>query len=313
MKIGAHMSAAGGVVRAVERAVLHGCEALQVFTKNNARWQSKPIASDAAQAFRAAMAGSGIAPAVSHASYLINLAAPAGPLRDKSIDALVDELDRADLLGLLGVVFHPGARAADATEADALALIAGGIRTVLDRRPGAAPLLIVEHTAGHGRALGHRFEHLATIVDRLDGSPRVGVCLDTCHLVAAGYDITSESGYARTFHEFGLLVGLDRLRMLHANDSKRPLGSRIDRHEDIGKGFVGLDAFRRLLHDPKLAHLAMVLETRKTPGVCDDPRSARRDPLDEANLNALRALRDGAAPARKKRRPLLAAIRKKTR
>jgi len=291
MRIGAHMSAAGGVTRAVERAVLHNCEALQIFSKNNARWVGKPLEQDEARRFRGAVDSSGLTPVVSHASYLINLAAAPGALRDKSIDATVDELDRARMLGLLGVVIHPGVAAPGATEDAALALAARAIRSALSRRKRDTTLILLEHTAGQGRSIGHRFEHLAKMLEHLDGSPRVGVCLDTCHLLASGYDIVSQPGYAETIATFDRVVGLDRLRIIHANDSKKPRGSRLDRHEHIGKGFVGVEGFRHVLNDPRLAHLAMVIETHKTHGICDDPRTAREDPLDKANLEVLRGLR----------------------
>jgi deoxyribonuclease IV len=291
MRIGAHMSAAGGVTRAVERAVLHRCEALQIFAKNNARWVGKAIDIDEVRRFRAAVESSGLTPVVSHASYLINLAAAPGVLRDKSIDATVDELQRAHQLGLLGVVIHPGVAAPGASEEDAIALAAAGIRAAFARRRNDKTMIVIEHTAGQGRTIGHRFEHLARMLELLDGSSRVGVCVDTCHLLASGYDIASETGYAETLDAFDRLVGLDRLRIIHANDSKRPRGSRLDRHEHIGQGFVGLDGFRRLLHDPRLSHLAMVIETHKTPGVCDHPKVAKEDPLDSMNLDTLRGLR----------------------
>jgi deoxyribonuclease-4 len=285
------MSAAGGVSRAVERAVLHDCEALQIFAKNNARWQAAPVDPDEARRFRDGVAAAGLTPVVSHASYLINLAAPNGGLRDQSIAALADEIDRADLLGLDGVVIHPGVAAPGVSDDDALQMVAAAVRTVLDARPRSAAMVLLEHTAGQGRAIGHRFEHLAAILEGVDGSRRVGVCLDTCHLVAAGYDIASAKSYAATFDAFTRVVGLDRLRLLHANDSKRPCGSRLDRHEHIGQGHVGLEAFRRIARDPRFAHLAMIIETHKTPGVCDHPRRAQEDPLDRMNLDALRGLR----------------------
>jgi deoxyribonuclease-4 len=158
-------------------------------------------------------------------------------------------------------------------------------------------MAILEHTAGQGRTIGHRFEHLAAILDRLDGSPRVGVCLDTCHLVASGYDIVGEDGYGRTFRAFDRIVGIDRLRVFHANDSKRPCGSRIDRHEHIGRGCLGLEPFRRLLHDPRFAGLPMLIETEKTerrtrPGV------VAADPLDVRNLETLRTLRSESRQVR---------------
>ena len=291
MRIGAHMSAAGGVARAVERAVLHGCEALQIFSKNNARWQSKPLDPDDVRRFRAGAEANGLTPAVAHASYLINLAAPPGPLRDRSIDALVDELARARQLGLLGVVVHPGVRAASQPTVDeALDLVGDALTGAMARDPGGV-MILLEHTAGAGRSLGSSFEEIAAMLARVDGSARVGVCLDTCHLLASGYDIATPDGYAQTMALFDGVVGLDRLQLIHANDSKRPRGSRVDRHEHIGAGFVGLDAFARLLHDPRLAHLAMVIETAKTPGICDHPHRAILDPLDVKNLALLRSAR----------------------
>ena len=300
MRIGAHMSAAGGVARAAERALLHGCEALQLFTKNNARWSGKPIDAHDAARFRAIVDTADLRPAVSHASYLINLAAPPGALRDRSIDALVDELERAALLGLAGVVIHPGVAASEMSDQAALTLVAEAIRVGFARGP-AGPRLLLEHTAGQGRSIGHTFDHLATVIEYLDGSDRVGVCLDTCHLLASGYDIASPEGYAATFAAFDRTIGFDRLQVMHANDSKRPLGSHVDRHEHIGKGHVGLEAFRRVINDRRFAHLAMVIETMKTAGICDNPRVAIRDPLDEMNLGVLRGLRVspagwGAAP-----------------
>jgi deoxyribonuclease-4 len=294
MKIGAHMSAAGGVVRAAERALLHGCEALQLFTKNNARWAGKPIDTDDAKHFCAVIDRSGIRPAVSHASYLINLAAPPGLLRERSIDALVDEMQRAGLLLLDAVVIHPGVASRDMSDDEALALVAMAVRAAFARAPSKVRLLL-EHTAGQGRSIGHTFPHLATIIEQLDGSDRIGVCLDTCHLLAAGYDISSEAGHTSVFAEFERTIGLGRLQLLHANDSKRPLGSRVDRHEHIGRGHVGAEAFRRLLHDARLAHLAMVIETMKTPGLCDQAKAAALDPLDVMNLGTLRRLRDERA------------------
>ena len=294
MRIGAHMSTAGGVVRAVERAILHDCEALQIFAKNNARWSAKPIDPMDAHRFRDAVDAAGLAPVVSHASYLINLAAPdggPGHVRAKSIEALIDELERARLLGLSAVVVHPGVAAADMRDDEAFGLVAGAIRAAFAHVRGDAPTLLLEHTAGQGRSIGHRFEHLAAILDRLDGSPRVGVCLDTCHLVAAGYDITTDDGYLATMAAFDRLLGFDRLKLIHANDSKRPLGSRLDRHEHIGDGHVGRTGFAHVLRDTRLTHLAMVIETHKTKGVCDNPRAAMLDPLDLRNLRALRELR----------------------
>jgi deoxyribonuclease-4 len=293
LRIGAHMSVAGGVSKAVERAVVHGCEAIQIFTKNANQWRAKPLDPSEARRFRRRIDETGIQPAVSHASYLINLATAVPALRALSIDAFIDELDRAHALGLLGVVIHPGT-CTSGTEDDALRLIADAVRTAFKARPRRKTMVLFEHTAGQGRTLGHRFEHLAQIIDHLDGSPRAGVCLDTCHLVASGYDIVSPEGYDATFLAFDRLIGLDRLRVFHGNDSKRPCGSRIDRHEHVGHGCLGLQPFHRLLHDRRFAGLPIFIETEKSPG-CNKPNLVAADPLDQRNLETLRRLRDSAS------------------
>jgi deoxyribonuclease-4 len=289
LRIGAHMSVAGGVSKAVDRAEAHGCEALQIFTKNGNRWVGKPLDPADVKRFRARLEETAIRPAVSHASYLINLATTFDTLRRQSIAAFIDELDRADTLGLLGVVVHPGTCTAG-TEDEGLRLIADGIREALAARRGGQALVLLEHTAGQGRTLGYRFEQLAAIIGHLDGSPRVGVCLDTCHLVASGYDIVSESGYRETFDAFDRLVGIGRLKAFHANDSKKPCGSRVDRHEHIGRGCLGEEPFGRLLHDSRFAGLPLLIETEKSPA----PSRAGAvvvDPLDVQNLETLRRLR----------------------
>jgi deoxyribonuclease-4 len=289
MRIGAHMSVAGGVANAVDRAVLHGCEALQIFAKNANQWRGKPLDPDDVRRFRARIDETGITPVVSHASYLINLATTSAPLREQSIAAFIDELDRAAALGLLGVVIHPGTCTAG-TEEDALRLIADGIRASFVARPRQKTLVLLEHTAGQGRTLGYRFEHLRAIIDHLDGSPRVGACLDTCHLAAAGYDIVSKAGYDETFAHFDRLVGLDRLKVFHGNDSKKPCGSRVDRHEHIGQGCLGLKPFKRLINDPRFTRLPILIETAKSIGA-ERPRAIVEDPLDVKNLTVLRSLR----------------------
>ena len=290
MRIGAHMSVAGGVSKAVDRAVVHGCEALQIFTKNASQWRGKPLDPADVRTFGRRIDETGIAPVVSHASYLINLATTFPLLREQSIAAFIDELDRADALGLLGVVIHPGTCTAGSEE-DALRLIADAIGQAFKARPRRKTMVLLEHTAGQGRTLGHRFEHLAAVLDHLDGSPRVGVCLDTCHLVASGYDIASEAGYREAFDAFDRLVGIDRLKVFHGNDSKRPCGSRVDRHEHIGGGCLGEDPFRRLLHDRRFAGLPILIETEKSKGA-EKAGVILADPLDMKNLETLRRLRD---------------------
>ena len=289
LRIGAHMSVAGGISKAVDRAVVHGCEALQVFTKNASQWRGKPLDPAEVRLFRERIEQTGITPVVSHASYLINLATTFPLLREQSIAAFVDELDRADALGLLGVVIHPGTCTAG-PENDALRLIADAIRVAFKARPRARTMVLLEHTAGQGRTLGHRFEHLAAVIRHLRGSRRVGVCLDTCHLVASGYDISTDAGYRDTFEQFDRLVGIERLKVFHGNDSKKRCGSRVDRHAHIGEGCIGLEAFRRLLHDPRFAGLPILIETEKSKGA-ERKGVVVEDPLDARNLGTLRRLR----------------------
>jgi deoxyribonuclease-4 len=287
-RLGAHLSIGGGLPRAVDRAVASRCEALQIFTKSAGQWRARVIPDDEIVLFRRRVADTGVDPVIAHNSYLINIAAAAPALREQSLAALLEEYDRADTLGLQGLVMHPGSFTTG-TEAEGLRLIASGLRALLRTRRRATPLILLEHTAGQGTNLGHRFEHLAEIIEGLDGSPRVGVCLDTCHLLTAGYDICSEEGYVQTLREFDRLVGLDRLKAFHLNDSKRPCGSRVDRHEHIGKGCLGLEPFRRILTDPRFTGLPMLLETPKL----DTPESRRRsdvDPWDARNLRTLRRL-----------------------
>ena len=286
-RLGAHMSVAGGLPRAVERAIVHRCESLQIFAKNANQWRGRDIPAAEVREFRARVKASGIWPVVSHASYLINLATTSRALRRQSLAAMGDELDRAEALGLLGVVLHPGCYTAG-NEADGLTLIADGLLDLLRARRRGKTMVLLEQTAGQGTSLGTTFEQLASIMARMNDHRRVGVCLDTCHLLAAGYDLTTEEGYRSTFAQFERLVGVERLKAFHLNDSKKPLGSRVDRHEHIGEGFVGLDAFRRIVNDSRFRGLPMMLETPKTEG---RPASLIAvDPLDERNLRTLRRL-----------------------
>lgn len=284
--LGAHMSIAGGLPLAVERAVVHGCEALQIFSKNSNQWRARPLDTQEVRDFRSRVERARI-PVVAHASYLINLASGEPVLRTQSLDAFGIELDRAEALGLLGLVIHPGCYTSG-TEEDGLRLVGEAVLAALRKRRRGHAMVLLEHTAGQGTSVGWRFEQLARMIEHADGHPRVGVCLDTCHLFAAGYDLSTERGYRATFRAFGRVVGGERLRVFHVNDSKRPLGSRRDRHDHIGQGLLGLDAFRRLLNDRRFSRLPMLLETPKTEG-----RTARAigvDPLDEMNLRTLRGL-----------------------
>jgi deoxyribonuclease IV len=282
------MSIAGGLPRAVDRAKASRCEALQIFTKSAGQWRARELPADEVALFRRRVEETEISPVVAHNSYLINVASAAPALRSQSIDALGDELDRAELLGLDGLVMHPGSYTS-ATEEEGLRSIGRAIAQLLKARRRHRVKVLLEHTAGQGTNLGHRFEHLATILDEVDGSPRVGVCLDTCHLLTAGYDLCTEDGYRSTFDDFDRIVGLDRLQVFHLNDSKKPCGSRVDRHEHIGKGCLGLEPFRRLLNDPRFAHLPMLLETPKLESAASKRRSDA-DPWDARNLRTLRKL-----------------------
>jgi deoxyribonuclease-4 len=287
-RLGAHLSIAGGLPRAVDRAEASGCEALQIFTKSAGQWRARPLPPDEIALFRNRVERTGIRPVVAHTSYLINVAAASPLLRAQSIASLGEELDRAEALGLDGLVMHPGSHTTGTPE-EGLRLIAEGLRELLNARLRGRTMILLEHTAGQGTTLGHRFEHLAEIIGRLGGSARIGVCLDTCHLLTAGYDLRTPRGYRATFREFDRLVGLERIKAFHLNDSKKPCGSRVDRHEHIGKGCLGLEPFRMLLNDRRFAKLPMLLETPKL----ETPESRRRsdvDPWDARNLRTLRSL-----------------------
>jgi deoxyribonuclease-4 len=287
-RFGAHLSIAGGLPRAVDRAEASGCQALQIFTKSAGQWRARPLPPEEIALFRRRVRQTAVRPVVAHNSYLINLAAADRALRRKSIAALLEELDRAEALGLDGLVMHPGSYTTG-TESGGLKMIADALAWLLASRPDGRTRILLEQTAGQGTNLGHRFEHLAEIIERLGGSRRVGVCLDTCHLLTAGYDICSEEGYRETFRQFGRIVGFSRLKAFHLNDSKKPCASRVDRHEHIGKGCIGVEPFRWLVNDPRFAKLPMLLETPKL----DTPESRKRsdvDPLDRVNLDLLRSL-----------------------
>lgn len=267
--------------------MVHGCEAFQIFTKNANQWRGRVLPAEEVRDFRSRVAAAGISPVISHASYLINLAASERSLRRQSMTAMADELDRAEALGLLGVVLHPGCYTSS-NEARGLDRIGDALSSLLHERAGGQTMVLLEQTAGQGTSLGATFEELATIIERVEGHPRVGVCLDTCHLLAAGYDLATQEGYDAAFTQFGQIIGFGRLRAIHVNDSKRPLGSRVDRHEHIGEGFLGVDAFRRLVNDPRFAGLPMLLETPKANGRATGPIAP--DPLDMKNLTLLRTL-----------------------
>ena len=279
--LGAHMSIAGGYYKAVEAAAEFGMDTVQLFTKNNNQWRAKPLTDDDARLFRDALERTGVTMPCAHDSYLINLASPKQDLWQKSVDAFVVELERAEFLGLIGVVMHPGSYVESSEEAG-LERIVAALNVVHERTAGFSTQTLLETTAGQGTNLGHRFEHLACIIEHVEHGDRIGVCVDSCHIFAAGYAITTADEYTATMDEFDRVIGLDRIRAFHLNDSKRELGSRIDRHEHIGAGCLGLEPFRHILNDRRFAELPMYLETAK------GERDGRQ--LDAINLETLRSL-----------------------
>ncbi|HWB00662.1 MAG TPA: deoxyribonuclease IV [Pirellulales bacterium] len=279
--LGAHMSIAGGYYKAVEIAARCGCDCVQLFTKNNNQWRAKPITADDVARFRDALRELKITHPIAHDSYLINLASPDDTLWQKSIDAFAEELRRAHLLGIPYVVTHPGA-STTSDDAAGLKRIVQALDEVHAQTPDVTSQCLLENTAGQGSNLGWEFEHLATIIDGVRDPDRLGVCIDTCHTLAAGYPLGTEKDYTETLTALDKTVGVDRVKAFHLNDSKRELGSRVDRHEQIGEGHLGLEPFRFLLNDPRFRKVPMYLETPK--GQKDGVE------LDVINLERLRSL-----------------------
>jgi deoxyribonuclease IV len=277
--IGAHQSIAGGTPRAIERGLAAGCRVVQIFVKNNNRWVGKTIEHAEAREFRRAARRAGFPHVAAHTSYLINLASPSAELRRQSIAALADEIRRCHALGIRDLVLHPGAHCGEG-ESAGIARIAASLDEAFGRTEQTRVRILLETAAGQGSCVGHRFEHLRDILGASRNRRRLAVCFDTCHVHAAGYDLTSPEGYAETLAAFDRTVGLPRLAAIHANDSKRERGSRVDRHEHIGRGRIGRKGFRNLMTDPRLAGIPKFLET---------PKDETLD-LDRKNLAALRRL-----------------------
>lgn len=284
-RFGSHMSMAGGHDRAVRAAHSVGFSTVQVFTKSNNQWRAAPLTEAHVLAFRSALAETGVADPVAHASYLINLGSPDDALWEKSIASLATEIERGEALGIGDLVMHPGAHVGSGEEAG-LARVARGLDEVHRRTRGVALRIALETTAGQGSCLGHRFEHLGRLFELAKEPERLGVCVDTCHIFAAGYPLGTPSEYHDTMGALERAVGLARVRVLHLNDSLKGLGSRVDRHAGIGRGRLGVEPFRLIVNDPRFLALPMILETPKGEEEGED--------LDAVNLRVLRGLESEA-------------------
>ncbi|QEH36668.1 putative endonuclease 4 [Aquisphaera giovannonii] len=280
-RFGAHMSIAGGYERAIHAAHAVGFGAVQLFTKNNNQWKAPAITDGHLARFREALEATGIGALVSHASYLINLASPDDSLWGRSIDGMVVEVERCHALGIPDLVVHPGAHM-EAGEEAGMDRVAAALDRILERTEACQVTIDLETTAGQGTCLGHRFEHLGGILERVRHPRPLGICADTCHIFAAGYSLDGGEGYDETIRQLEAAVGLHRLRVWHLNDSCRDCGSRVDRHAGIGAGRMGLEPFRRLVNDPRFRHLPMILETPKG--------TEEGEELDAQNLRTLRQL-----------------------
>ena len=259
--LGAHVSAAGGVSNAPKNAGKINANAFALFSRNQRQWTSPPLKEEEITAFKAALADSGIQPEhiLPHDSYLINLGNPDPEKRGKSLKAFIEEARRCEALGLKFLNFHPGSHLREIEEEECLKLIAGELKTAAQETESI--IFVAENTAGQGSNLGYRFEHLARIGELLGNDSRYGVCLDTCHTFAAGYDLKTDTGYIKTMEEFDRIVGFAFLKGMHLNDSKGDIGSRLDRHQPLGEGTLGLEPFKRMMQDPRLDNIPLILET----------------------------------------------------
>jgi deoxyribonuclease-4 len=280
--LGAHMSISGGLYRAPLKGRKVGCQAIQIFTRNQIQWNSKELSTKEIDLFHKACEETAIPVVAAHSSYLINLASPRSRIFEKSIHALLQEMVRVERLGIPYLVMHPGAHMGGG-ENKGLKQIAGALNGLLERTNDYHVKILLETTAGQGTSLGYRLEHLAEILEMAECQDRLGICLDTCHAFAAGYDFRTVKAYRQFLQEFDRILGLARLGLFHLNDSKNGLGSKVDRHEHPGAGCIGLKAFSFFLNDPKLAHLPFLIETPKG-------KNKRGQDWDSINLNLLKSL-----------------------
>ena len=280
--LGAHFPISGGLHHAAETAAEYGCNVFQLFTKNALTWKERNLTEEEARRFTEAIDRTGARPAASHASYLINLAASDPGIAERSSQALEKEIQRCDRLGIPNLVLHPGAHGGLGLE-EGMARIVRTIARLLENTDSAGPRILLETTAGQGSGIGFRFEQIAVMLKEIASPARTGVCLDTCHIFAAGYDIRTPEKVDRRLAEFDRMIGIHRLHLIHLNDSVRPLGGRVDRHAHIGKGEIGVSGFRRILAHPALCGIPMVIET---------PKGKKGDDFDRMNLSLLRELSD---------------------
>jgi deoxyribonuclease-4 len=274
------MSIAGGLYRALLRGYDLGCTTIQLFTRNATRWKANPLVPEEVSLFKRTRQTTGIDPLVAHGSYLVNLASPDAGILERSRDALIEEVRRAGQLGIPFLVIHPGSHRGTG-EKTGLRRIVESFNRICAEADSSNVSILLETTAGQGNTVGYRFEHLKEIIDGVRWPSRFGVCLDTCHVFAAGYGLSSEAEYRRTFDEFDSILGLDLLRVIHVNDSAGGPGKRLDRHTHIGRGSIGIDAFRMLMKDERFSRVPKILET---------PKGKPGDQWDRRNLALLAEL-----------------------
>ena len=287
MWLGAHLGIAGGLAESAHQARKIGCDSLQIFSKSPQMWSGPPIATPAAEEFRAALRAEGLHATAVHHGYLANLGSPKAFVLRQSRVAFLDEVARADLLGVDGLIFHPGAHLKSGVDAG-LSTIAESLRHVLEKLPESRVRLLLENAAGQGTTLGSTFEELATVLHKVDRNDRLGITLDTCHLFAAGFDFRDDRGYGELMDRVESVLGRGTVRAFHLNDAKAELGSHLDRHENIGKGQIGLDGFRHFVNDPRWA---------ETPGYLETPLDEHGYARYAADLRTLRSLSSSGAPA----------------
>jgi deoxyribonuclease-4 len=268
------MSIAGGMHKAVERGASIRCRTIQVFVKNSNQWRGKPLSSEQIANYKNLLAKSNINPVIAHSTYLINLCSIDKCILAKSREIFLDELSRCEQLGILYYNFHPGSHMGRGM-ADGIKLISESLNIIHNKTAGCAVKSVLETTAGMGTSIGHTFEQLQKIIDLVENKELMSVCVDTCHIFAAGYDIRTEAGWEQTWKEFSDVIGFERLSAIHVNDSKRELGSRVDRHEHIGKGYIGKNGFRFLMNDPHFVTIPKILETPKGEDMKEDKINLR--------------------------------------